>query len=236
MRYEAIPGSGDYDVDAALGRGDLAELRLIALSISLHSENPEQAEEICLRLARHADGITRGNSVLGLGHLSRIHRRLTEAAARPVRGRRVHNTDHVRDIPSGGPADSIRVQAFFLDLGVCLPHCLPRLKGGLYGQQAKLLLALLSTGNLLADQRNDGGNARPTGSSSSSDYGGGGCINGHARHTDRAHGRRDGVNGNFAHGRNWSRVGTALDHGPTSTIVEVCQLAYSPALARAGEC
>ena len=84
MRYEAIPEPGGYDIDAALGRGDLAELRLIALSTSLHSESPEQAEEICLRLARHADGITRGNPVLGLGHLARIHRRLTEGSARPV--------------------------------------------------------------------------------------------------------------------------------------------------------
>ena len=84
MRYQDIPGSGDYDIDAVLARGDLAELRLVVLSISLHSENPEQAEEICLRLAQHRDGITRGNSVLGLGHVARIHRRLTEGAARPV--------------------------------------------------------------------------------------------------------------------------------------------------------
>ena len=84
MRYEAIPGPGGYDIDEVLARGDLAELRLVALSISLHSENPEQAEEICLRLAHHRDGITRGNSILGLGHLARIHRRLTEGDAKPV--------------------------------------------------------------------------------------------------------------------------------------------------------
>lgn len=84
MRYEAIPEPGGYDIDAVLARGDLAELRLVALSMSLHSESPERAEESCLRRARHADGITRGNAALGLGHLARIHRGLTECAARPV--------------------------------------------------------------------------------------------------------------------------------------------------------
>ena len=84
MRYEAIPEPDGYDIDAVLARGDLAQLRLVAISISLHSEDPQEAEEVCLRLARHADGVTRGNSVLGLGHIARIHRRLTEGAARTV--------------------------------------------------------------------------------------------------------------------------------------------------------
>ena len=44
MRYEAIPQPGGYDIEEVLSRGDLAELRLIPLSVSLHSENPEQAE------------------------------------------------------------------------------------------------------------------------------------------------------------------------------------------------
>jgi hypothetical protein len=84
VRYEAIPEPGSDDVEEVLSRGDLAELRLLALSISPHSENPEQAEGICLRLASHVDTITRGNSVLGLGHIARIHRRLTACAARPM--------------------------------------------------------------------------------------------------------------------------------------------------------
>jgi hypothetical protein len=84
MRYEAIPKSGGCDIEAVLSRGDLTEIRLVALSVSLHSKDPEQAEGVCLRLARHVDGITRGNSILGLGHVARIHRRLTEIVARPV--------------------------------------------------------------------------------------------------------------------------------------------------------
>jgi hypothetical protein len=84
MRYEDIPEPSSYDAEEILSRGDLTELRLVALSVSLHSENPDLAEAICLRLAHHEDGITRGNSLLGLGHVARIHRRLTESAAKPV--------------------------------------------------------------------------------------------------------------------------------------------------------
>jgi hypothetical protein len=84
MRYEAIPEFGRDDVEKVLARGELEELRLVALAIAMHSEDPEKAEGICPHLSRHEDGIVRGNSVLGLGHVARIHRRLTECAARPV--------------------------------------------------------------------------------------------------------------------------------------------------------
>jgi hypothetical protein len=84
MRYEAIAEPGGEDVEDLLSRGDLAKLRLFALSMSLHSENAELAEGICLRLAAHADANTRGNSVLALGHIARIHGKLTESAAKPV--------------------------------------------------------------------------------------------------------------------------------------------------------
>lgn len=82
MRYEAIPKLGEDNVEEILSRSDLAALRSFALSVSLHSENPEQAEGICLRLAKHADAVTRGNAILGLGHLARLHRGLTGPAVR----------------------------------------------------------------------------------------------------------------------------------------------------------
>ena len=84
MRYEAIPVFGEGDVERILDRGDLGELRLLALSFALHSENREQSEALCLRLANHEDGIVRGNAILGLGHVARIHGTLTECAARPA--------------------------------------------------------------------------------------------------------------------------------------------------------
>lgn len=82
VRYEAIPEPNSDHIEEVLARGDLAELRVIALSASLHSENPDQAEALCLRLAVHADAIARGNAILGLGHVARIHRGLTEPAAK----------------------------------------------------------------------------------------------------------------------------------------------------------
>ena len=84
MRYEAVPVIGEGDVERVLARGDLGELRLLALSFALHCENREQSEALCLRLATHEDGIVRGNAILGLGHVAHIHGTLTERVAKPA--------------------------------------------------------------------------------------------------------------------------------------------------------
>src|SRR5205085_1728932 len=81
MRYEAIPVFGEGDVERVLARGDLGELRLLALSFALDCENREQSEALCLRLSNHEDGVVRGNAILGLGHVARIHGTLTERVA-----------------------------------------------------------------------------------------------------------------------------------------------------------
>lgn len=84
MRYEAIPEFGIDDAEEMLTRGDLEGLRVVGLSVAMHSTDAEKAEEICLRLAHLEDRIVRGNSILALGHVARIHRELTERTARPV--------------------------------------------------------------------------------------------------------------------------------------------------------
>lgn len=84
MSYDEIPDFCGCDVDEVLSQGNLETLRILALSFATHSESPEQAEAVCLRLAGHEDGVVRGNAVLGLGHVARIHRALTERLARPA--------------------------------------------------------------------------------------------------------------------------------------------------------
>ncbi|HEY2155027.1 MAG TPA: hypothetical protein VGH33_05325 [Isosphaeraceae bacterium] len=81
MLYEAIPEDDGYDVGGALARGDMDRLRLVALSVAMHSEDPGRAEALCLLLARHDDGIVRGNAILGLGHVARFHRKLISPEA-----------------------------------------------------------------------------------------------------------------------------------------------------------
>ena len=54
------------------------------LSAALYAEDREWAEDICLRLSNHEHFNVRGNAVLGLGHIARIHRELNELKAKPV--------------------------------------------------------------------------------------------------------------------------------------------------------
>jgi hypothetical protein len=93
MRYEAIPVFEEGDVEKFLGQDDLDKLRLVALSLALNSGNPEQAEGICLRLANHKDSNVRGNAILGLGHIARIHGTLMEDSARPLVEAALKDTD-----------------------------------------------------------------------------------------------------------------------------------------------
>lgn len=84
MRYEPIPELNDPTLNRIGSQtGNLAELRLVALALAIHAEDPEAAESACLTLSDHPDGITRGNAILALGHLARIHRRLS-VGVRPV--------------------------------------------------------------------------------------------------------------------------------------------------------
>ncbi|MCZ7571617.1 MAG: hypothetical protein M5U01_23965 [Ardenticatenaceae bacterium] len=57
---------------------------MAVLSAALYSDDPVWAMGICLRLARHSDAVVRGNAVLGLGHIARIHRQLDLELVRPV--------------------------------------------------------------------------------------------------------------------------------------------------------
>ena len=84
MRYEPAPEMGRADVDRALLRDNPAELSVVSLSVSIHSEDAAWAESVCLRLATHADPNVRGNAVLSLGHLARIQGRLGRASVAAV--------------------------------------------------------------------------------------------------------------------------------------------------------
>jgi hypothetical protein len=84
MRYEAIPILGRGEIEGALNRNNPGELSYVVLSAALYSDDAEWAENVCMSLAKHEDPNVRGNAVLGLGHIARIHTKLTESGAKPV--------------------------------------------------------------------------------------------------------------------------------------------------------
>ena len=59
------------DVEHALGRDDPAELQQVVVTVAMEDGDYTYAEQLCIRLARHADATVRGNALLGLGHIAR---------------------------------------------------------------------------------------------------------------------------------------------------------------------
>ncbi len=72
------------EVEATLARDSPAEVRIAVLAAALHGEDRRWAEDICIRLSRHGDFNVRGNAMLGLAHLARIHRELDASKSLPV--------------------------------------------------------------------------------------------------------------------------------------------------------
>jgi hypothetical protein len=84
MKYEPISDLSPGEIEDVIAHDDLERLPIAVLSASLHSADPEWAERICLRLARHEDPRVRGNAILGFGHIARLHGRLTEQVVKPI--------------------------------------------------------------------------------------------------------------------------------------------------------
>jgi hypothetical protein len=84
MRYEAIEPRSREEIEVAISRNNSDELSNAVVSAALYSNDPEWAEEVCLRLAGHDHPNVRGNAVLGFGHIARIHRRLDESKVKPL--------------------------------------------------------------------------------------------------------------------------------------------------------
>ena len=111
MRYEALEPRNREEVESAISRDDPDELLRAVLSAALHSDNPDWAEDICLRLAKHENFNVRGNAVLGFGHIARIHRQLDESRVKPLIEAALRDeSEYVRD-QAGAAADEVE---FFL--------------------------------------------------------------------------------------------------------------------------
>jgi hypothetical protein len=84
MKYGVIPELSVEAVEAAIDRNEPQELLFAVLSAALYGSNPEWAEEVCRKLATHEHFNVRGNAILGLGHLARIHGRLERSITIPI--------------------------------------------------------------------------------------------------------------------------------------------------------
>lgn len=84
LKYAAVEPLTHEEAEAALARNDPEELLNVVLGVALHDPDGAWAEEYCLRLVDHAHFSVRGNAVLALGHIARLHRRLDMEQVQPV--------------------------------------------------------------------------------------------------------------------------------------------------------
>ena len=103
MKYDAIPELSREQIEAVVKRNHAEELLVAVLAASLHSEGPVWAEGLCVSLAANPDPRVRGNAVLGLGHIARLHRVLTSQSRAIVEASLVDPSELVR-----GQADAAR--------------------------------------------------------------------------------------------------------------------------------
>jgi hypothetical protein len=83
-RHEPIPEPARAQVEAAILRDDPDELARAVIGAALHADDGAWAEEVCVRLASHPHPNVRGNAVLGLGHVARVHASLDRGRALPI--------------------------------------------------------------------------------------------------------------------------------------------------------
>ena len=82
--YRSIPTLTKEEIVGAIERADPAELHVAVLAAARGIDDVEWAQGICLSLKSHADPFVRGNAILGLGHLARIHRKLDRRIVEPA--------------------------------------------------------------------------------------------------------------------------------------------------------
>ena len=93
LRYEPIPPWSRQAVEQALGGGDPLALTIAVLAVSLHDPDWAYAQSVCVRLSTHPHHNVRGNAVLGLGHIARVHQRLDQTIAWPIIQRALGDED-----------------------------------------------------------------------------------------------------------------------------------------------
>jgi len=80
---EAVPWSRET-VERALAADDPELLLQAVIAVSMHEEDHQYAEDLCVRLSKHPHFNVRGNAVLGFGHIARVHGKLDRTRVFPI--------------------------------------------------------------------------------------------------------------------------------------------------------
>lgn len=84
IKFQDLERFTTGDIDAAIERNEPNELQLLSVTVALACPDQATAQDVCLKLSRHAHNKVRGNAVISLGHLARRFRHLDERIVKPV--------------------------------------------------------------------------------------------------------------------------------------------------------
>ena len=84
IKFQDLERFTTGDIDAAIERNEPNELQLLSVTVALACPDRATAQDVCLKLSRHAHNKVRGNAVISLGHLARRFRHLDERTVKPV--------------------------------------------------------------------------------------------------------------------------------------------------------
>jgi len=84
LTYTQIGPWNHADVEQAILSDDIEALLQAVIGIALHDDDWRYAQDLCVRLSSHPNFNVRGNAVLSLGHIARVHRRLDQAMVQPI--------------------------------------------------------------------------------------------------------------------------------------------------------
>lgn len=81
LNYVPIPWMSKSEINAAIRDNLVEKLEIAVLSAALNSGDGIWAEKVCFKLVNHSDPTVRGNALLSLGHIARIHGKLDRKRA-----------------------------------------------------------------------------------------------------------------------------------------------------------
>ena len=79
-----------------LDHGPATDLALAVIAVALGEDCPEFAMAYALRCTSHPDEVVRGNAILCLGHIARIHGQVPSSTVELVTGALVDSSSNVR--------------------------------------------------------------------------------------------------------------------------------------------
>lgn len=118
-KFQDLNNATIVDVESALLRNDLNELKFVAITVALVFPDQLFAQKICVRLCAHENREVRGNAVMSLGHLARRFRRLDEVIVRGIIESALRDDDENIRTLAKSAADEIHQFLHWEILGHC---------------------------------------------------------------------------------------------------------------------